>query len=231
MTENRDQRDYEVGYGKPPKRTRFPKGKSGNPKGRPRKKKQPFEGTPNPFRDAVFEELARPVRIKEGEATTELTALKAVLRSLLVEGIKGNRLAAKEALKIARMAEETRLSELDARIAAVERYKHLSILPSLNKPSLSLARLPHPDHIDIDPFTCELLITGPVTRDEAKAWDDLKENLLKHEELLHRFRAEAASNPSCEVHMKNLRVWEEAMDRLLGMVPPGWNWREELRRV
>jgi hypothetical protein len=28
--------NYEVGYGKPPQRSRFPKGQSGNPKGRPR---------------------------------------------------------------------------------------------------------------------------------------------------------------------------------------------------
>jgi hypothetical protein len=29
-----DQRDYEVGYGKPPPQTRFVKGQSGNPRGR-----------------------------------------------------------------------------------------------------------------------------------------------------------------------------------------------------
>ncbi len=27
--------DYEVGYGKPPRHTRFKKGRSGNPRGRP----------------------------------------------------------------------------------------------------------------------------------------------------------------------------------------------------
>ena len=31
--------NYEVGYGKPPRHTRFPKGRSGNPAGRPRGKK------------------------------------------------------------------------------------------------------------------------------------------------------------------------------------------------
>ena len=29
------ERDYEVGYGKPPRHTRFTKGQSGNPRGRP----------------------------------------------------------------------------------------------------------------------------------------------------------------------------------------------------
>ena len=34
--------DYDVGYGRPPKEHRYPKGRSGNPKGRPKKKPQEF---------------------------------------------------------------------------------------------------------------------------------------------------------------------------------------------
>ena len=36
MTNQSDKKDYEVGYGKPPKRTRYKPGQSGNPKGRPK---------------------------------------------------------------------------------------------------------------------------------------------------------------------------------------------------
>jgi Family of unknown function (DUF5681) len=37
MSDDKTPDDYEVGYGKPPKSTQFEKGRSGNPKGRPKK--------------------------------------------------------------------------------------------------------------------------------------------------------------------------------------------------
>lgn len=37
MTKTKNDDNYDVGYGKPPKATQFKKGTSGNPKGRPRK--------------------------------------------------------------------------------------------------------------------------------------------------------------------------------------------------
>jgi hypothetical protein len=44
---------YEVGFGKPPKRTRFKKGRSGNPFGRPRKKPDVYSELTKVLREKV----------------------------------------------------------------------------------------------------------------------------------------------------------------------------------
>jgi hypothetical protein len=53
-------RDYQVGYGKPPRETRFQKGQSGNPRGRPC-------GAKN-LNTRVREALKEPVLVTERSA-------------------------------------------------------------------------------------------------------------------------------------------------------------------
>ena len=56
MTEKKKRRPgdpYEVGYGKPPKKTRFKKGRSGNLKGRPRKKPDLYSELTKVLREKV----------------------------------------------------------------------------------------------------------------------------------------------------------------------------------
>src|SRR5215203_5830254 len=67
--------DYKVGYGRPPKHGQFPPGKSGNPKGRPRRH-QNF-GT-------VFETaLNETVGLREGEKVRLVSKKEALVRTVL----------------------------------------------------------------------------------------------------------------------------------------------------
>ena len=77
-----DQGDYEVGYGKPPKQTRFKKGQSGNPKGR-------AKGSRNIFTE-LEEELSEPIQIREGGNKKIVSKSRAVIKALVAKALKGD---------------------------------------------------------------------------------------------------------------------------------------------
>jgi hypothetical protein len=76
--------EYRVGYGKPPKKSRFRKGQSGNPGGRPR---GPTAGR---AKRLALKEAYRMVRVREGDRVVCVPALGAILRSLVALAAKGN---------------------------------------------------------------------------------------------------------------------------------------------
>lgn len=78
---------YDVGYGKPPKHSRFKKGKSGNPAGRPKKRKSPIN---------VLEE---PVTMAVDGKKREVTAFEASLRKTAHSALEGRLPAIKRFFK------------------------------------------------------------------------------------------------------------------------------------
>jgi hypothetical protein len=67
--------DYEVGYGKPPRDTRFPKGQSGNPRGRP-------SGAKN-LKTLLSEALNEPVIVTENGGRRKVTKRQAIITQLV----------------------------------------------------------------------------------------------------------------------------------------------------
>ena len=84
---------YQVGYGKPPKHTRFKKGQSGNPKGRPKGARS--------FKTDLEDILNAKVKVvKDGRPTT-VTTQQAVLTRSIKDALDGKPRALDRALSMA----------------------------------------------------------------------------------------------------------------------------------
>jgi hypothetical protein len=100
MTTRDKDRDYEVGYRRPPKATRFKQGQSGNPKGRPKARKS--VGT------LLEENFYRKIPITENGKRREITMLEAILRQLVNGAVKGDMRSIDRVLKLLPHLQEAR---------------------------------------------------------------------------------------------------------------------------
>lgn len=92
-----DDADYEVGFAKPPLATRFKKGRSGNPAGRPKKRSIASDD----FRAMLNEKS--PVRI--GGKLQRMTTLPIVLKQLRAKAVNGDLAAARFVIQLAERIE------------------------------------------------------------------------------------------------------------------------------
>lgn len=96
-----------VGYKRPPQATRFQKGRSGNPRGRPRSCRREI-----PYDDL----LGQMVTIREGGRDRRVTAAEAFLLQLTKKGLEGDAGAARASLEVIEAARAKRgpLNGVDA---------------------------------------------------------------------------------------------------------------------
>ena len=87
-----EQQEYAVGYKKPPRHTQFQPGKSGNPKGRPKK-------TPT-VNEVFLKELLSPVTITLTDGTKrKIPKVQAIAKRFSNEAVNGNQKAARFVLE------------------------------------------------------------------------------------------------------------------------------------
>jgi hypothetical protein len=81
-----DEREYEVGYGKPPKDKRFKKGQSGNPKGRPKRARG--------IATELGEELIERVIVRENGTVKKISKMRAIVKAQVTKAMSGDTRAA-----------------------------------------------------------------------------------------------------------------------------------------
>lgn len=72
----------DVGYGKPPRRTQFRRGQSGNPRGRPRGART--------FPNLLEEALAEPVVVNENGRRRKASKLQVIVKQLVNKAVQGD---------------------------------------------------------------------------------------------------------------------------------------------
>jgi hypothetical protein len=111
------ERDYAVGYGRPPRHTQFQKGRSGNPRGRPK-------GMPD-VAAALRQALLERVTVKDGGTTKRLRKLDVAIRQQTNKAAAGDARAFKLLTQLLRDSADgvdvpqpikTVISEIDSRL-------------------------------------------------------------------------------------------------------------------
>ncbi len=208
MTFDRDDDEVKLGYKNPPPWSRFKKGRSGNPKGRPRKKPTPLPQAPNESAadDVLRAELVRKIRVNDVNGSSELDLLRVIIKAQANQAAKGNVYAQREILKQARALEERDA----AREAADEdqRRRIFKAFIAWRKDQQELwteaerkgieptEPWPHPDDMHVNKVTLATRIHGPSCEEELPMYDYYKAECVRlfvQAELKRREESHAAS--------------------------------------
>ena len=169
---------YAVGYGKPPKASRFKPGTSGNPGGRPKGsgRAKPADVVVEQMKALVLEEAYRPIQIRDGDKLVELPLVRAVVRSLGLNAAKGQHRSQTTLLDLVTAVEGERRSNRERLFEEVIDYKlhwekeiALARRAGLPEPT----PLPHPDSLIVNPFNGSVISRGPWTEEEKAEYDQM----------------------------------------------------------
>jgi len=129
---------YPVGYGRPPRHSRFQKGQSGNPRGRPKRTVT--------LKTSLEKLLNRKLTVREGERIRRISCWEATQLSLINRAVRGDLVATRLLLQL---IERLGLAR-EAETKASGQRSGVLVVPAPMSPEQWVAKYGHrfPDEVD-----------------------------------------------------------------------------------
>jgi hypothetical protein len=161
---------YDVGRGKPPVATRFAKGQSGNPSGKPKGARNRVPATNEErLKAIVLQEAYRDIKVNDGDRQITIPMAQAVIRSIAVAAAKGQPRAQVLFTTLLAAVEQERKALNDKWLDGMIEYKLKWEMELDRRKRLGL-ELPdpvlHPDQVIIDLINGTALVRGSMTAEE-----------------------------------------------------------------
>ena len=220
-----DMSDYEVGYGKPPKHTRFKPGQSGNPLGRPNGTKSAASRLPEMneerMKAVVLEEAYRPIGVRDGDRLIQIPVIQAVIRSVALNAAKGHQKSQRMFADLLQWVERENKALHDEWLKTAIEYKTRWERELDHRDQHGITGpepLPHPNDIVIDMQTGLVEVRGPMTEEQKPMWDQLRQAKLNCDEAIAFFENLAAEDPdnhNIQTEIKRQRQLRSKISKLI----------------
>ncbi|SIN67719.1 hypothetical protein SAMN02745824_1752 [Parasphingorhabdus marina DSM 22363] len=211
---------YKVGPGFPPPEHQWPKGTSGNPKGRPPKKqKEKLSVLADPLTQMIVSHGDKKLPVPVGGDIQKISAIEAALNKLFKMGMEGHSPSLRLYLEIQAEAQRSLHAANDefTMAAIIWRNRYLEqFLESdrLNKPLPDI--LPDPRDIIFDE-TGMARIVGPVNYQDKLEMD----SIVEHQETVLTCLDDLASNSrKADILEKEIRRLKRRLTKCNAALPP-----------
>ena len=170
-----DEPSYQVGFRKPPVAARFKPGQSGNPRGRPKgvRNKRPALNEER-LKTIIIDEAYRTIKVSEGRRQITIPIAQAVIRALAVNAARGQLRSQQTFAALLSQVEGANKALSDEWLQTAIEYKIHWEQELERRASLGVSGpepLPHPDDVIIDTRTGQVIVKGPMTKEDKVKWD------------------------------------------------------------